>query len=341
MKKFLQDNGPSQVWIQTWISGAGMEAQPAEPLIWPEMDDWQAQLFNYYFLTSFSTETNGKLDSASGQYPEMESCLNAYFQEGGLTAAHSFFSEKWAKSLPSCDEDACWFTAVWDTFVLDDYEGKAIGFFFSNERKSFLSVGDGEANVMRGLPLQKPEYGLLCLPMETGEFRLFVVEPGGSTALRTSWTLGLFPFLPMYEDSFHAKQFFKMCKSFSEDVLVKEQHKPRENQVAFLSESLDYASRKGEIDLDKFKTDVLKEPSVVDAFENYQEKYTETKGWNPPDRFAMTDQDHNQARKFVKSVIKLDKNFHIYVHGSKDRIEKGFDENRKLNFYTLWFDSEA
>jgi hypothetical protein len=42
-----------------------------------------------------------------------------------------------------------------------------------------------------------------------------------------------------------------------------------------------------------------------------------------------------QARVF-KSVIKLDKNFHIYVHGNRNLIERGTDENG--TFYKICYD---
>lgn len=341
MKKFLQEAGPSHVWIQTWQTEGMRDFQANEPIVFPEMDDWQAQLFNYYFLSSFSSETVGTLNSELPGFANQSDILESYFANGGLGESHSQFSSKWAELIPSCDEDSCWFSVAWDHFVLDEYEGRALGFFFTSERKSFLNLNDTESLTMRGIPLQKPDYAALFLEGEEGKFRLFVVEPGGQTALRTAWTQGLFPFQPMYQDAFHAKQFFKLCKSFSEDVLVKEKQNSREDQVAFLSDSLDYASKKSEISMENFKADVLKEPAIVDAFETYQEKYSGTKGWNPPDRFAMTEESHSQAKKSVKSIIKLDKNFHIYVHGNKERIEKGFDENRRLNFYTLWFDAEA
>ena len=44
-----------------------------------------------------------------------------------------------------------------------------------------------------------------------------------------------------------------------------------------------------------------------------------------------------QQRHF-KSVIKLDKNFHIYVHGDRKMIETGQDEKGK--FYRLYFEKE-
>ncbi len=46
-----------------------------------------------------------------------------------------------------------------------------------------------------------------------------------------------------------------------------------------------------------------------------------------------------QARVF-KSILKLDKNFHIYIHGSKEMIERGFDEEKNLNYYKVYFKEE-
>ena len=46
-----------------------------------------------------------------------------------------------------------------------------------------------------------------------------------------------------------------------------------------------------------------------------------------------------QAKAF-KSVIKLDQNFHIYVHGRRDWIERGFDDDKKTHYYKVYFKSE-
>ena len=40
-----------------------------------------------------------------------------------------------------------------------------------------------------------------------------------------------------------------------------------------------------------------------------------------------------------KSVIKLDKNFHIYVHGNRELIEQGEDEKGK--YYKVYFKEES
>lgn len=40
----------------------------------------------------------------------------------------------------------------------------------------------------------------------------------------------------------------------------------------------------------------------------------------------------------IKSVIRLDNNFHIYVHGDRKKIEKG--EDKKGKYYKVYYTEE-
>ena len=57
-------------------------------------------------------------------------------------------------------------------------------------------------------------------------------------------------------------------------------------------------------------------------------------------QFDISNQAFKKEFKVLKSVIKLDKNFHIYVHGRRDLIERGFDEEKGKKYYKVWFDDE-
>ncbi len=49
-----------------------------------------------------------------------------------------------------------------------------------------------------------------------------------------------------------------------------------------------------------------------------------------------------KANKFAKFfVLKLDKNFHVYVHGGHDNIEQGYDEARGSKYYKIYYDKES
>lgn len=45
--------------------------------------------------------------------------------------------------------------------------------------------------------------------------------------------------------------------------------------------------------------------------------------------------------RYLRSVIKLDKNFTLYIHGRRDRVEVGEDEERGLRYYKLYFEKES
>ena len=40
-----------------------------------------------------------------------------------------------------------------------------------------------------------------------------------------------------------------------------------------------------------------------------------------------------------KGVLKLDKNFHIYIHGNRELIEQGIDKDGR-KFYKIYFERE-
>ena len=86
---------------------------------------------------------------------------------------------------------------------------------------------------------------------------------------------------------------------------------------------------------------MLQEPEIIDAFENYKEDYQERNQMQIYDEFDINNDAVKKMNRVFKSVLKLDKNFHVYVHGNRNNIIKGFDEERHMNYYQLFFKDEA
>ena len=61
---------------------------------------------------------------------------------------------------------------------------------------------------------------------------------------------------------------------------------------------------------------------------------------NIEDNFDISETAVKKQSKNFKSVIKLDKNFHVYVHGDTKFLEKGFNEEVNMNYYRLYFKEE-
>ena len=80
---------------------------------------------------------------------------------------------------------------------------------------------------------------------------------------------------------------------------------------------------------------------MINAFENYKEKYVEENAINTYGEFDISPMAVKSAKGAFKSVLKLDKNFHIYIHGNHDMIERGYDEGTQMNYYKVFFTKES
>jgi len=85
---------------------------------------------------------------------------------------------------------------------------------------------------------------------------------------------------------------------------------------------------------------VIRQPEVIDAFQDYKGFFESEKNMPLQDSFDISKDAVKGEKKNFKSILKLDKNFHVYVHGKRQYLEKGFDSQRGLNFYKLYYEVE-
>ena len=72
----------------------------------------------------------------------------------------------------------------------------------------------------------------------------------------------------------------------------------------------------------------------------YKEQFQQDRSVHIYDEFDISKGAVKSTTRIFKSVIKLDRNFSLYIHGNQDNIERGFDDNRGLNYYQLFFKDE-
>jgi hypothetical protein len=104
---------------------------------------------------------------------------------------------------------------------------------------------------------------------------------------------------------------------------------------------MDYFKTKDQFSLDEFAEEVIHHTDVVDTFKEYKKTYESVKNFEIEDEFDINLSAVKRQAKIFKAVLKLDKNFHIYIHGRKDLMEKGYDELTGKHFYKLFYDEES
>lgn len=221
----------------------------------------------------------------------------------------------------------------------------AIGLFKSENKDVFLKVfpkskgyGAGGDN---GININKLDKGCLVFNMEKDEgYKVLVVDNANFGEEAKFWKEDFLKVKPAADDYNITANFMKLTKGFCEDVLTEEHQIDKKDQLIIKNKALDYFKNNETFNTKDFAAQVIEEPQVIEAFHQYKQNFFRKHDMEPVDEVEISDQAVKNSGRFLKSVLKLDKNFHVYVHGRHDFIEKGFDEEKDMHYYRLFFKNE-
>ena len=102
---------------------------------------------------------------------------------------------------------------------------------------------------------------------------------------------------------------------------------------------MDYFKTNTDFVQNDFEETVFENDDIRKAFQEYNTEIRTTNDLDDVTSFEISEQAVKKQARAFKSVLKLDKNFHVYIHGDKSLIEKGReDDGRK--FYKIYFEEE-
>jgi hypothetical protein len=78
---------------------------------------------------------------------------------------------------------------------------------------------------------------------------------------------------------------------------------------------------------------------LITSFKDYKDQFQQEYELEIKDGFDISDQAVKKQARIFKSVLKLDKNFHIYIHGNRNMIEKGTEPDGR-KFYKIYYSEE-
>ncbi|MDX9932662.1 MAG: nucleoid-associated protein [Bacteroidales bacterium] len=234
--------------------------------------------------------------------------------------------------------------AYFKGIVVDDEETDAVAFYLMDERKNFVKLYNKETNYAIEMQSGTDPSGFLsgCLICNMALDEGFIVSATGkSKSLDLRMWMDVFMILKQNIDSFYRTQLaMRMCKDFVMEKMPEEFETTRPDQAELLIKSMDFFKASDEFALKNFQEDVLKQPELKDSFTHFAKQFSREQDLNMGENFLVNERAVKKMARHFKSVIKLDTNFHIYVHGRREWIERGFDEEKKLNFYKTYFEKE-
>lgn len=229
--------------------------------------------------------------------------------------------------------------------VFDDEMVDAIGIFKSENKETYLKIFQQNDSFgiesEDGININKLDKGCLIFNTEKEDgYKICVVD--SNKAGETVYWIEDFLNVKERENNFYkTKTMLAICKEFGNTVLVDDNDVDSKEKMAFMNNSIEYFKENEQFDIDEYSKSVIKNPQIIEAFNNFKAEYEETMDIEPVEQFDINNKAVKTNSKNFKSIIKLDKNFHIYVHSKPEMIEKSYDEDKNMKYYKLFYESES
>ncbi len=228
-----------------------------------------------------------------------------------------------------------------------DFNGKlinGIGIFKSENRQAFLKLDDnGDDFAIRqddGINIEKLDKGCLIFDIDKDSgYKVCIIDRSNKSAEAHFWKNIFLQIKPCSDDYHQTKEFMNITKNFVTKQLSEEFEVSKTDQIDLLNRSVEYFKTHDSFNKQEFENEILHSPDVINSFRDFNEKIREENNIDINEEFEISNQAVKKQARIFKSVLKLDKNFHIYIHGNRELIEKGVDEKGR-KFYKIFYDEE-
>lgn len=138
----------------------------------------------------------------------------------------------------------------------------------------------------------------------------------------------------------NTSHFLEMTKSYITDQMPEEFEVTKTDQIDLLNKSIKYFKEAEDFDKGEFELSVFgREDEAISSFRNFDNQYQDEMDLEIEDNFKIAVNSVKKQARVFKSVLKLDKNFHIYIHGDRELIEQG-EEPDGRKYYKIYYDQE-
>jgi hypothetical protein len=221
----------------------------------------------------------------------------------------------------------------------------AIGLFKSENRDSFFKVQEENETLQisldSGINLKKPDKGCIIFNTKRDDgYILALVDNNSNGAEAMYWIDDFLSAQNLKDEYFQTQKAMTFCKNYVHDKIPEKYDVSKAEQADLLNKSIKYFKENEIFDVNMFADEVMQHPEIIEDFKQSKGNFEKENGLNISEQFEISDSAVKNQARYFKSIIKLDKNFHIYVHGKKEYIEKGFDSSNGLNYYKLFFENE-
>lgn len=309
-----------------------------------DTDDLTKEILSRYFLSKFNfVELYVLSHQIDLKYNEVYSIADRIFKKDSICISDTIDLAKhlYEQSVHPKIKGGEFYIVYFEDCIIDKKRVNAIGLFKSENKDTFLKIypkGDNfEIESEKGININRLDKGCLIFNIEKEKgYVVAIVDNVNKGAEAKYWTEDFLHIRPR-KDSFNQTQYMlSMCKSFVSQL-------PNENgkieKATYMNRSVE--ALKGEsVNINSFAEQVFETPQLVSEFKHYKKTYQKERDIEIDDSFTTDSKAIKRKATGTMTTIKLDENFDINIHGGEQNIARGYDEERGMYYYQLFFREE-
>jgi hypothetical protein len=229
---------------------------------------------------------------------------------------------------------------------IDNNVVDAIGVFKSEIKTDFLQFEERESNLemilQQGINLNKLDKGCIIFNHKKGEgYKILTVD---SNRYDARYWLEHFLSVDAFQDeNFMTKKYLKFCQDFAKEVVLPAEDKQQE--VLFMNRAINHFAKNDAFEETNFLNEVMENPEFIPEFKNYKVDKGEKYSIEDVTNFPIANNAVTDIRKKIKNTIVLDTNVQIKLDfvnsdSAEKFVEKGWDEEKQMYYYLVYFNKE-
>lgn len=221
----------------------------------------------------------------------------------------------------------------------------AIGIFKTETKDVFLKILASEQHLEighdSGISLTKLDKGCIIFNTEAKSgYQVLVFDNNGKGEEAQYWKNNFLSLTPCADEFHFTNNYLKITKDFVTKQISEEFEVSKTDAIDMLNKSVGYFKVSENFNEREFTNEVFNNPEVIESFKKYKNNYTQELDISLDDDFQISVSAVKKQARIFKSVLKLDKNFHVYIHGNKDLIENGIEPDGR-KFYKIYYTEET
>lgn len=209
--------------------------------------------------------------------------------------------------------------------------------------QTYLENNSYDVLVQKGISSKKVDKGCLILNQTDTEGNIILSVDNNS--YDAQYWLNQFLNIKFADDANnHTQQYITLCKEFSTEIL-KPTYGAKE-QNTFLAKTIDFFKENEVVNVERFKEDLFDDEKQIREFENYKKTFEDEQNLVLRNQFDVAESVVNKEKKKFKTDIKLDTNIQIKLDidapdAATEYLERGYDDEKKMHFYKVFFNVES